>query len=343
MASLISNIIVPSTFSPYVLEQSVTKNGLIRSGIVTQNPVMSAYLAAAGDGANLLTFKNLDLNGTSANVGNADPAAKATAETISAHKQKFMKLARNKVYVTADLEAALLAQDPAQAIAASVADAVIQWRQASLLKLMAGCVNTTVASGLVNAVAVEATGSYATATRINAGTIGTTLVGAWGDYGVRDQMTDNVMGTAVFMHPDTYAFLTSTDYTSFQRGSVQTFGFTTYLGMPVIVDSTLPKVAGSTSGYKYTTYFVKAGAINFGYAQPKLATEVWRDILAGNGQGAEYLAQRDIFGFHITGFSFTGSAAGDNVTDTELGTAANFTQILANKQIGVAALIHNAA
>lgn len=340
MSSLLTNVIVPSVFTPEVLEQSVQKNALIRSGIVTQNPIMSQYMAAAGDGANILSFKNLDLNGTDANVGSADPTVKATAETIASRKQKFVKLARNKVFVTADLEAALLSTDPAQAIASSVADVVVQWRQKSLMKILAGAVNETVTASLVNTVAAEATGSYATATRINAGTITDTLVGAWSDYAARDM---NTFGVAIFMHPDTYAYLTKNDFTSFQRSSVQEYGFVTYMGFPVFVDATLPKVAGSTSGYKYTTYMAKAGAINFGYAAPKNATETWRDILAGNGQGAEYLAQRDLFAFHINGLSFTGTAAGDNPTDTELATAANWTQVLTDKQCGVVALVHNAA
>ena len=338
MSSLLSNIIVPTVFSPYVLEQSVQKNALIRSGIVVENALMSSYMAAAGDGANLLTFKNLDLNGTSANTASSDPSVQATAETISAHKQKFQKLARNKLYVSADLEAALLAQDPAQAIAASVSDAMIQWRQKSLLSILQGAVNTTVASGNVNSIFAEATGSYSSRTQINAGEIMTTLVGAWQDYATRDMLT---FDTAIFMHPDTYAFLTKTDYTSFQRQSVQDIGFTTYLGMPVFVDSTLPKVANTTSGYNYTTYFVKAGAINFGYAAPKVATEVWRDIRAGNGAGVEYFVQRDNFAFHINGFSFTGTYAGDNPTDAEMATPGNWTQILTPKQTGVAALVHN--
>ena len=342
MASDLSNFIIPQAFTPYVLEQSTLKNALLRSGIVSVNPVMNARLDAAGDITSILTFKNLDTSSTAANASSSDPTVKATAETITGHKQNMVRIGRNKVWSAADWDASVLGQDPMAYVGASVSDAVIKWRNTTLSSILTGTVNTTVAAGNVLDVHTSGTaGSYTSAQQINAGNLGAAIIDAWGDYGVRDMVT---FDTAIFMHPDTYAFLTKTDYTSFQRQSVQEYGFTTYLGMPVFVDSTLPKVAlGGSAGYEYTTYFVKQGAINFGYSTPKNATKLWYDITAGNGAGVEYLAQRDNFSFHINGFSFVGTMAGDTPTDTELATASNWSQVFQAKQTGVAALVHNLA
>jgi hypothetical protein len=342
MASLLSSVIVPQVYVPYVLEQSVVKNGLLKSGIVASNPVMSNYLAQAGEGANILTFQNFDANGTSANASSTDPTVQATAQTVTGRKQYFAKVGRNKVFASSNFAAALLNVDPAAVIAANMADVIIQWRQTTLMNILQGCVNSTVASANVNNVAVEATTSYTSTTQINPNTVLETL-SALGDLGVRDQMSNVETGIAIFMHSDTYRYLSANDFTSFQRASTQTYGFTTYLGMPVIVDDTLPKVAGTTSGHIYTTYIVRAGAINFGYAVPKNPVGIWEDPRAGNGAGIEYISQRDLFSFHINGFSFTGAPAGDTPTDAELATATNWTQVLTPKQTGVLALVHNCA
>jgi hypothetical protein len=61
----------------------------------------------------------------------------------------------------------------------------------------------------------------------------------------------------------------------------------------------------------------------------------------GDGGGADRLHYRDQFAFYVPGMSFTGSIAGDNVTDTELATTGNWTKVYDNKAIGVAALKHN--
>jgi hypothetical protein len=337
MASNLSNIIVPQMFSAEVLEQSLKKNALVNSGIVTLNPIMSAYLASAGDGATLLSFKNLDESATEANVSSTDPAEKATPEQVASRKQSFKRIARNKGWTSSDLEAALLSVDPANAIAAFSGDAMNKWRQTSMLKILTGCVNETVSSTLVNTIAVEATGDYTSATKISAGAVMDTL-SVWGDFGTRDM----ILGDAVlFMHSATYFALAKADPTSFQRASDQAYGFITYMGLPVIVDDTLPKVAGSTSGFKYTTYIVKRGALNFGYAPAKNPVAIQRVEAGGNGGGVEELWLRDNFAFHIKGYTFDGTVAGDNVTDAELANAANWTQVYSDKAIGVAALVHN--
>lgn len=347
MASDLAGFIVPTEFSPYVLEQSVVKNGLIQSGIIANDAMISGMLAQGGQVANLLTFKNLDANGTAANASSSDQGSSATPELITGRTQKFTRVGRNKVWSAADWDYSILGQDPAQYIAASVADAMIQWRQASLLKELAGVTASAVTASSASVLSIQAENidsAYTAANQINAASIGVAVTGAWGDSGVRDMLTNGMNGVAIFMHSKTYAFLTKTDYVSFQRASAQTFGFTTYLGYPVVVDDTLPVRVGSGGtlhGHVYTTLLVKAGAVRFGYSAPKNATEVFRAPLAGNGSGADQLFQRDSFAYHVTGFSFTGSAAGDTPTDAELATGTNWTQVLTAKQTGIVAMVHN--
>lgn len=345
MSSDLSQLIVPQVFTPYVLEQSVVRNTLLQSGIILNNPLISGSLAKGGQVTSVLTFRNLDENGTSANASSSDTASSATPEKITGRKQLFTRVGRNKVWTAADWDYSVLGQDPVQYIAASVVNAQMQWRQTSLLKILSGQVAALTSASAANVSAIQTEtlpgGGYTSATQINAGNIGTALVSAWGDMGVRDQLADGVNGVAMFVHPQVYRFLTKNDYTSFQRISTQTYGFTTYLGFPIFVDDTMPTRAGTTSGNVYTSYFVRAGGISFGYNAPKNATEVFRAPLAGNGAGADQLFQRDDFAFHTFGMSFTGTAAGDTPTDTELSTGSNWTQVLLAKQTPLVALVHN--
>jgi hypothetical protein len=304
--------------------------------------MLSGMLAAGGQVANVLTFKNLDANGTAANASSADQSVSATPELITAHNQKFTRVGRNKVWAAADWDYSVLGQDPALYIGQSVASAMIQWRTTSLVSELTGVTAALVTASSSSVTAIQnETLSYTSANQINAANLGAAIVNAWGDAGVRDQLTTGVNGVAVFMHSDTYRFLASTDPTSFQRISTQTYGFTTYIGYPVIVDDTCPKRVGTTSGHVYTTFLVKAGGIRFGYSMPKNATEIFRAPLVGNGAGADQIFQRDSFAYHVTGMSFTGSAAGDTPTDTELATGSKWTQVLQAKQTGIAVLVHN--
>jgi hypothetical protein len=332
----LSNVIVPAVFAPYVLEQSLVKNALIQSGVISHNPVLDAKLAGGGATFNLPSWRPLDASGTAANVPTDDNTVLATPEAIVARANIAVRLERNKVYGATDIIQSLVGSDPMSAVGAYVGLAMNQWRQASLLKMLAGTINTTNLSSNVNSVAVEATASYTTATRINSGTVIDTLT-AMGDF------ASNLEGYAIFMHGDTYRYLLKNDFTSFVRPSQQNAGIGSYMGMQVIVDDTLPKVAGSTSGFKYTTYIMKPGAVGFGFTQAPNPIEVQRMVREGNGAGAEYLAVRDAFTYHVNGFKWIGSAAGAFPTDTEIGTASNWNAVFAGKGIGVVSLIHNAA
>ena len=63
----LSGFVIPKVFTPYVMEQSVLKNGLVKSGIIVSDPTVTAALAQGGDVASILTFKNIDVT-SSANA-----------------------------------------------------------------------------------------------------------------------------------------------------------------------------------------------------------------------------------------------------------------------------------
>ena len=140
------------------------------------------------------------------------------------------------------------------------------------------------------------------------------------------------------MHSDTYNYLKKTDNISFEKQSLGAAEITTYRGMRIIVNDSLPKVAGSTSGFKYTTYLFGQGAFGLGQGSAPVPTETDRDSLAGE----DILITRTHFLMHPRGIAFkSGSVAGTTPTNAELALATNWDRVYARKNVRIASIVHN--
>jgi len=331
MLTQVSDVIVPSIFAGYVLEQSVQQNKLITAGLVANRPDISAWLAGGGIVENFPSFIHTDTSPTAALVPSDDPAVIAEAEKVSANKQVAIRMKRNKVWQAASLAGQLAGADPMAAAAVMAGEAMNRVRQTTLLAVLAGTINETKAANLVNTIAVEVVGSVTDATKFSAGALIDTLTG-WGDNAT------NSGGLVV--HSDTYRAMQKANLIVYQPTNSQDIGFGTYLGFTLLVDDTAPKRAGTTSGLVYTSYIVRPGALGLGVASAGDAVELYRAPLAGNSGGIDSLIVRDTFSYHVNGFAWSGSAAA-LPTDTALGSSANWTKVFTDKQIGVAALVHN--
>lgn len=327
----ISDVIVPSIFAGYVLEESVVKNKLISSGLVAVNPAISAWLAGGGIVESFPSFEHTDVSDTAALVPSDDASTTADAEKVTTSKQVAIRMKRNKVWQAASLAAQLAGADPMQAAAAMAGQAMNKVRQTSLLAVLAGTINETRAANLVNTVAAEATGSVTADTKFTAGNLIDTLTG-WGDNAT------NSGGLVV--HSDTYRAMQKANLIVYLPTAAQDIGFGTYLGFTLIVDDTAPKRAGNTSGLVYTSYIVRPGALNLGMSTTADAVELYRNPLAGNSGGVDSLIVRDTFSYHVNGYAWAGSATA-LPTDAALGTASNWSKVFSDKQVGVAALVHN--
>lgn len=333
-STAISDIVVPQVFAPYALEQSLEKQALLKSGLIAINPALSARLAGGGLTFNFPSFRNADESATAANVSNSNASSNATPEKMVARSNIAVRSERNKVWSSTDLTAAVAGADPLAALAAQVGDSIAKWRDATLFSTIAGVVNETNMAASVNTIAAESVAGQSASTKYSSGALIDTLA-AWGDMGV-----DNA--PVLVMHSDMFRALMKTEPNSFVPVSSTNVFFPTYLGFPVLVQDRYTKRAGTTDGFVYTIYMVKAGAIEMGVAPHANAVEVERSVLAGNGGGSELLAFRDIFSFHIVGTKFlSASVAGDLPTDAELATAANWGLVGQAKAVGVAALVCN--
>ena len=95
-----------------------------------------------------------------------------------------------------------------------------------------------------------------------------------------------------------------------------------YLGRRVIVDDSLPVIAGTTDGLKYVSVLFGEGMFGYGEGMAKVPVEVDRDASKGNGGGQEELWVRKTWLLHPFGYKAVGTpAVGTTFTQAELATA----------------------
>lgn len=147
---------------------------------------------------------------------------------------------------------------------------------------------------------------------------------------------------AIAMHSIPYKKLVLLELIDFVKDSTGTLSIPTYLGKRVIVDDGLPVIAGTTSGFKYVTVLFGEGAIGYGEGNPKVPVELDRKVAAGNGGGLENLWERKTWLIHPAGWDWLeASVAGESATIAELQNAANWSRILARKNVPMAFLQTN--
>lgn len=323
-ATKISNIIVPEVFNPYVVEKTAELASFYMGGIISNDAQLNALASQGGKLINMPFWKDL--------TGNDEVLTDSGSLTVNAitSGQDIAALhARGKAWGVNDLAKALSGDDPMSRIGDLVADYWARRMQVTLISSLTGVFldnETNDAGDMIVDVAVETT---AGAVKFD------------GDLFIDGQATfGDAIGniTGIAMHSNTYNYLKKTDNISFEKQSNGSLEITTYRGLPVIVNDNLPKRAGTTSGFVYTTYLFGNGAFGFGQGNAPVPTETDRDSLAGE----DILITRTHFLMHPRGIKFkSGSVAGTFPTNTELALAANWDRVYERKNVRIAAIIHN--
>jgi hypothetical protein len=173
------------------------------------------------------------------------------------------------------------------------------WAQAlqnyALAKL-SGVIKDNIANDggdMVKNIATDATGAAAASEVANIGTV-TEAMASMGDAFGKLEL--------IVMHSRVFFNLLKLEPTNTQKASA-TVPFNTYLGLPVIIDDSMPAVAG-TNRTTYTTYLLGRGALAFGEATLGARSTFVEDAgKSGNGWGLETLTSRKQFILHPVGFT----------------------------------------
>lgn len=333
--TLVSDIIVPEIFNPYMLQMTEEKSNLIASGAVTRDPEIDSELSGGGLTFNSPSFK--DLENDADNVS-SDSGSDSTPNNIGTVQEISVRLSRNNSWGSADLASALAGTDPMNAIASRVA---AYWTR----RLQAIFVATTKGVFADNAASPSGTDTH-TQNDMTHDVSGSSFVS-----GVTNFTSEAFIDTAVTMgdsmedlrmimvHSIVYARMQKNNLIDFipdARGEVQ---IPTYLGRIVIIDDGLP----ATSGV-FESWLFGSSAFRLGISSPKVPVEVDRSPAAGNGGGIETLYSRAEFCLHPAGHAYIGTPAiggpSNAATSNNLAAATSWSRVFPErKQIKIARLI----
>lgn len=331
----LSDIIDVKVFQDLPSVNSPEKTAFFESGVVTRNSLLDGIATAAGKTAELPFWKDIDAT-VAPNLSTDNPATLATPDKIVQGEQIARKAFLNKGLSATDLASELAMGSRAMDQIRARVDAywLRQWQR----RLIASC-NGILADNVANNsgdmvinVAVEATASQTATTKFN-----------------RDTFTDAVytMGDAadalraIAVHSAVMKQMVKNDDIVYVPDSQGRLTIPTYMGLRVIVDDGLPVVAGTTSGFKYTSVIFGEGAFGYGDGAPVVPVEVQREANQGNGAGVETLWTRKTWILHPFGYQNTGTPASVSFSLAELATDAAWSRVVERKNVPISFLVTN--
>lgn len=323
----IADIYNPLTFARRVQEAQTEKNAFIQSGVIVTDPALTAQASAGGNIGELTNYNPITTD--EPNYSSDNPAATATPAKISSAKQKWRLANMNKAWSTMDLSRELALEDPMGAITGRVAAYWTTHLQNRVVQSAMGVLadNKTDEDDMYVSVATDAAGAPAAGELISAELI----------IDAEQTMGDMQSRFSVIaMHSVVYTRLRKQQLIDFVRDADNNTMFATFGGKRVVVDDSLPAVAG-TNRVTYTSILFSQGAFVMGEGRVLVPSEIERQALTGNGGGQDILVSRRADIIHPVGFSFeSASVAGQSATLAELATASNWNRVYERKNCGLA-------
>jgi len=329
----LSDAIIPEVYLDYVANDSPEKTAFVEGGIAVTNPVLGQQ---ANSGGNVVEIPHWnDLSTDEPNIGDTTDND-ATPYKLTSGKQTARVAYLNNGWATKDLVGEIAGSDPMRRIRDRTDRYWMRSWQKRLLACAEGVQAGNVAansSDMVNDIAIE-DGANATAAN---------LIGRSAVVEAAFTLGDSFGNTGVIaLHSAVYKRLVNLDDIDFVADSTGTLNIPSYLGKRVVVDDSMPVIAGGTSGFKYTTMLFGEGAIGYGMGTPNVPVEVDRDPAKGVGSGLETLWERNTWLIHPSGYNFTSTAvASESPTLAELRDATNWTRVFDRKSIPLAFLVTN--
>jgi hypothetical protein len=350
---MLSDVIIPAVYMSYTGVDNPELTAFFQSGAAVRNEMLDNAFQAGGTIANLPFWNDLDPT-VEPNYSTDQPTDVATPNKINAGVQITRIANMNQGYSSADLVAQLAGSNPMQRIRDRFSTYWTRQWQRRVLRTCQGIYAANVAgnqpvsaysapSDMVYSIALQTTTGITSANLFNRAA----FVSAIATLG--DQFAKVV---AIAVHSVVYMQMVKNDDIQFIRPAttdpilpVSQNGQPYFLGKPVIVDDSMPVIAGtgSPASFIYMSILFGEGAIGYGEALPLIPVEVYRRPDEGNGGGIEQLWERKSMVVHPFGYQFTNaSVAGLTPTLNELTLAVNWQRIVPfRKNVPIAFLLTN--
>lgn len=329
----ITNIYEPVTFEAAVDEKAVELNAFIQSGVLVEDERVSEMASAGGRTGDLTGFAPLTQN--EPNYSDDNPATTSTPDNIGKFTMTWRLAAMNNSWSTMDLARELALKDPLAAITDKVGQYWATEVEKRVVQSAMGILADNVAndsSDMLYSIATDDAAAVTAAEKISAEAV----VAASATAG------DHQLGfTAIAMHSVPFATLRTNNLIDYIPDSEGVNPYPYYLGMRVIVDDSLPAVAG-TNRITYTTILFAAGVFVHGNGRVEMPSELERKASTGNGGGQTILHSRRSEIIHPLGTAFlSASISGASPSLAELADATEWNRVWSRKSVQVAFLQTN--
>lgn len=321
----LSDVIVPSVYEQYIIEQSIYKNAFVRSGIMQTSASLSAKVGGGGEVFTLPFWKDL--------TGDPEPInSDTTLETkkTTADYQRARRLLFGRGWSAEEIASAEAGSNAMDAITSMVDGYWNRFFNKVLFSTIKGIMADNItndSSDLVNDITTS--GTPGSSNKISSTyTIDTKKL-------IGDRL-DDFVGCA--MHSAVYAQLQTNNLITFVPYSQQGGIIPTYMGMNVVVDDGLtPDTDGANS--EYWTIFFRSGAVQYGESGNNI-TVVETDRVAADSE--DRLFTRRQFAMHPVGWKWVeNSVASDMPTLSEIQEAGNWDRVFNKQNCGICVLISN--
>jgi hypothetical protein len=344
MSTLISDLVVPTIFTPYAQQLTEEKSRLISSGAVARDGAIDALLAGGGITFNVPSFKDLandsdrvPTDASSTVFFGGSYASDPTPNNVDAVTEVAVRLSRNQSWASGDLVSVITGADPMGSIAQRVAAYWARRQQAAFVATITGVFADNAAAPAGS----EHTQNDMTVDISGGGFVdGVTNFSAEAFIDAAVTMGDSMEDlTMVMVHSVVYSRMQKNNLIDFIPDSEGRITIPTFLGRQVIVDDGMPK-----TGSVYDSWLFGAGAVRLGVGSPAVPTEVQRIAGAGNGGGQEVLYNRVEWALHPVGLKYAGTSPNGGptnaATSNNLAAAGSWMRVYPErKQIKIARLI----
>ena len=328
----LADVYRPTSFARRATLKQLELNAFLQSGVIVNDPIITERLSGGSNVIELPQLQGVTIK--EPNYSSDDPAVKSTPGKVGTKTQKARSASRNDSWSTMDLTTEMTDADPMGAVVETIGGFWATDDESRTIQSALGVLADNVANDggdmvidVANDIDPNVT-PVADADRIS----GDVVVNAAQTAGDRKRGF-----AALAVHSVTHARLQKlgllVNQFDAETGRLE---FQTYLGYRVIMDDSLPAVAG-TNRVTYTSILFGAGAIGYGTGKVKTPSEIERIAGAGNGGGETVIHSRVNTCFHIYGTEFTSaSVAGESPTYAELADAANWNRVVERKRIAIA-------
>ena len=329
----IADIYNPVTFGRRAQQAQLQLNRFIASGVATADPAIAQQISQGGHLGELSNYAPLTVGEPT--YGSDDPTSNITPANISSELQKFRAAARNAAWSTMDLARELALEDPVGAITGRIGQYCATDDEQRLIFSLLGILADNIANDsgdMVVNVATDSSSAVTDAERIG----GERVVD-----GLQTLGDHKANITTMAIHSAIHARLQKQQLIQYVRDFENNIMFETYMGKRLIVDDSLPAVAGSNR-ITYTCILFGPGVFGYANGQVLVPSETYRLPLAGDGSGQDVILSRVNNVWHPNGFSFLStSVTGGKATCrfanyTDLKNVANWNRIWQRKNIPLA-------